>query len=116
VTAVAVQRRCVRVCTGLRCGVMQEKKLVARLEHSTQREVFETFMKRRQELVAEEERLGKVRRRVCVGGVPRCALVTLAADVAADAGGARGCAASNQRKAREPAAVVFAGRPGEGAG
>ncbi len=45
----------------VRAGSRQERQLVARLEKSSQRELLETFLKRRQELVVEEERLGKVR-------------------------------------------------------
>ena len=43
------------------CPRGQERQLVARLEKSPQRELLETFLKRRQELVVEEERLGRVR-------------------------------------------------------
>ena len=39
---------------------MQERVLDARLERSSQREVFEAFLRRYSELVCEEERLMKV--------------------------------------------------------
>ena len=47
-------------------SLMQEKALTARIEGSSQREVFDLFLRRKAELVLEEERLTNVMRTECI--------------------------------------------------